>query len=45
MTSPTLVAVGDNPTMLWGMTNAERVRRIGVAQKYGGGGDRSPSVF
>lgn len=39
MTSPTLVAVGDNPTMLWGMTNAERVRRIGVAQKYGGGGD------
>ncbi len=39
MTSPSLVAVGDNPTRLWGMTNAERVRRIGAAQKFVDDGD------
>lgn len=45
MTSPALIAVGDNPTRLWGMTNAERVRRIGVAQGYGdGGADGGASV-
>ncbi len=35
-TKPRLVAVGDNPTPLWGMTNAERVRRIGRAQQLDG---------
>lgn len=30
---PRLVPVGDNPTRLWGMTNAERVRRVARAQK------------
>ena len=30
--TPAIVAVGSNATLLWGMTNAERVRRIGVAQ-------------
>ena len=37
---PRLVPVGDNPTPIWGMTNAERVRRIARAQKLdsdGGG--------
>ncbi|SFP67220.1 CDP-alcohol phosphatidyltransferase family protein [Sphingomonas rubra] len=38
MTSPSLIPVGDNPTRLWGMTNAERVRRIGVAQGYAADG-------
>ena len=39
MTTPTLRPVGDNPTLLWGMTGAERVRRIGVAQGYAAGGE------
>jgi phosphatidylglycerophosphate synthase len=34
---PTLVTVGDNPTRLWGMTNAERVRRIAAANKLTAG--------
>lgn len=34
---PTLVPVGDNPTPLWGMTNAERMRRIARAQGLDGG--------
>jgi phosphatidylglycerophosphate synthase len=38
---PVVIAVGDNPTRIWGMTNAERIRRI--AEKQGlavdGGGD------
>ncbi len=38
MTSPALVVVGDNPTRLWGMTNAERIRRIAAAQGYDGTG-------
>jgi hypothetical protein len=29
-----LRTIGDNPTRLWGMTNAERVRRIGAAQGF-----------
>ncbi|WP_375427380.1 CDP-alcohol phosphatidyltransferase family protein [uncultured Sphingomonas sp.] len=33
---PQLVPVGDNPTRIWGMTNAERVRRIARAQKLDG---------
>lgn len=33
---PELVPVGDNPVRLWGMTNAERVRRIARAQKLEG---------
>lgn len=32
---PVLVPVGDNPTLLWGMTNAERSRRIAAAQGLG----------
>ena len=32
-TRPVLVPVGDNPTRIWGMTNAERLRRIARAQK------------
>jgi phosphatidylglycerophosphate synthase len=30
--TPAIVPVGNNATLLWGMTNAERVRRIGLAQ-------------
>ena len=30
--TPAMVSVGANPTLLWGMTNAERVRRIAVAR-------------
>ncbi len=33
-----LEPVGANPTLLWGMTNAERVRRIGASQGYATGG-------
>lgn len=32
--TPAIVPVGSNATLLWGMTNAERVRRIGVAQGF-----------
>jgi phosphatidylglycerophosphate synthase len=35
---PRLVAVGDNATPIWGMSNAERVRRIAKAQKLDGDG-------
>ena len=35
---PALRAVGDNPTPIWGMANAERVRRIASAQKLDGEG-------
>jgi phosphatidylglycerophosphate synthase len=42
MTTPSLRPVGENPTLLWGMTNAERVRRIGVAQGYAA--DGAPTV-
>ncbi|KQU61989.1 phosphatidylglycerophosphate synthase [Sphingomonas sp. Leaf339] len=34
MTSPALATIGDNSTHLWGMTNAERVRRISQAQGF-----------
>lgn len=34
-----LQTIGDNPTLLWGMTNAERVRRIARAQGFAEGGD------
>ena len=34
-----LRTIGDNSTRLWGMTNAERVRRIAAAQGFGEGGD------
>jgi phosphatidylglycerophosphate synthase len=37
--SPELVVIGDNSTRLWGMTNAERVRRIAVSQGFDGRGD------
>lgn len=30
---PTLSLIGNNPTLLWGMTNAERLRRLAVAEK------------
>ena len=30
--TPAMVSVGANPTLLWGMTNAERVRRIAFAR-------------
>lgn len=33
---PMLVVVGENPTPIWGMTNAERARRIAAAQKLDG---------
>lgn len=33
---PRLVPVGDNATRIWGMSNAERVRRIRAAQKLDG---------
>ena len=32
-TPPTVVPVGDNPTPIWGMSNAERLRRMAVARK------------
>lgn len=35
--SLTVVAVGDNPTLLWGMTSAERIRRIAAAANFGFG--------
>ena len=35
--TPALTPVGDNPVRLWGMTNAERVRRIARAQGLEGG--------
>jgi hypothetical protein len=28
---PALIAFGDNSTLLWGMTNAERLRRLARA--------------
>ena len=31
--SPVVVAVGDNSTLIWGMTAAERLRRICAARK------------
>ncbi len=31
--APTVMVVGTNPTMLWGITNAERVRRIATQAK------------
>ena len=33
---PRLVTVGDNSTPIWGMSNAERMRRIAVAQRLDG---------
>lgn len=33
---PALVPVGDNPVPIWGMSNAERVRRIAAAQALDG---------
>lgn len=33
---PALVPVGSNPTLIWGMTNVERLRRIAVAQGFAG---------
>lgn len=32
MTLPALALIGDNPTLLWGMTNAERLRRMARAE-------------
>ncbi|KQR87569.1 CDP-alcohol phosphatidyltransferase family protein [Sphingomonas sp. Leaf343] len=32
VTKPRLTSVGNNPTRIWGMTNAERTRRIATAQ-------------
>ena len=29
---PALTPIGDNPTLLWGMTNAERLRRLARAE-------------
>lgn len=37
-TRPRLQPVGDNPTRLWGMTNAERMRRIACGQGLDGAG-------
>lgn len=34
-----LRAIGDNPTRIWGMTNAERIRRIARAQGFTDGGE------
>ena len=39
VTKPRLTSVGNNPTRIWGMTNAERTRRIAKAQELDGGGD------
>jgi len=40
---PTVASVGDNPTRLWGLTMAERLRRIARAQGlgFGEGGDQA----
>jgi phosphatidylglycerophosphate synthase len=32
--TPTIAPVGDNPTLLWGMTNRERIRRLAGKQKF-----------
>ena len=37
--SVSLRTTGDNPTQIWGMTNAERVRRIARAQGFTDGGE------
>ncbi len=42
---PRLVPVGDNPTRIWGMTNAERLRRIARAQKLDGSGEGGPVLL
>ena len=31
---PTIAPVGDNPTLLWGMTNRERIRRLAGKQRF-----------
>ncbi|MBU0823466.1 MAG: CDP-alcohol phosphatidyltransferase family protein [Alphaproteobacteria bacterium] len=33
-TLPALTPIGDNPTLLWGMTNAERLRRMARAEGF-----------
>ena len=44
-TRPRLVPVGNNPTKIWGMTNAERLRRIARAQKLDGAGEDGPVLL
>ena len=36
-----MVAVGENPTLIWGMTAAERLRRIARANRLASGAERS----
>ncbi|KQN03169.1 MULTISPECIES: CDP-alcohol phosphatidyltransferase family protein [Sphingomonas] len=45
--TPALRTVRANDTLLWGMTNAERIRRIGVAQGLlpDGDGDTGPVIL
>ena len=45
--TPALRTVRANDTLLWGMTNAERIRRIGVAQGLAtdGDGDTGPVIL
>ena len=40
VTKPRLTSVGNNPTRIWGMTNAERLRRMAKAQAALRRGDR-----
>ncbi len=42
---PALVPAGDNPTLIWGMTNAERVARIARAQGLIASGDPAAGVL
>jgi phosphatidylglycerophosphate synthase len=42
---PALQGVGDNATPIWGMSNAERVRRIAAAQKLDGEGRDRPALL
>lgn len=42
---PPIVPVGDNPTLLWGMTNAERTRRIAESQGFAAGDDGGAAIL
>lgn len=42
---PAIVPVGDSATPIWGMSNAERVRRLAAAQKLDGEGDGRPALL
>ena len=40
-----IVPVGTNPTLLWGMTNVERTRRIAASQGFAAGDTGGPAIL